>query len=218
MDHRRNKEEGAWQRKEDIGMSHNRAGTFMSVVAIVISLVLLNSQSLGAKTPQKDDVLPDITIPIPPSDADKDYLGLKEGAFFKIPQIKAEVVIIEIFSMYCPYCQREAPEVNRLYRLIEDDQELKGKIKLIGLGTGNTKFEVEVFKKNYNVPFPLVPDEDFSLHKDFGEVRTPYFFGIKISNDGTHRVFYSELGGLKGAEQFLRLMVKLSGLNRGGSK
>jgi peroxiredoxin len=205
-------------RSRCIGMSLNKMRIIVGVAMIAISLITVDSRSFGDTTPQKGDVLPDITIPVPQNNTDKDYLGLKAGAFFKIPQIKAEVVIIEIFSMYCPYCQREAPEVNRLYNLIEHNPGLKGKIKMIGLGPGNTKFEVQVFKKNYNVPFPLVPDEDFSLHKSFGEVRTPYFFGVKINNDGTHRVFYSELGGLQGAERFLGLMVKLSGLNPGGAQ
>jgi protein-disulfide isomerase len=113
-------------------MSHRKAGTLLSVVAIIVSLLLFNAQLFGAATPQKGDVLPDIKIPVPHNNNDKAYLGVEEGAFFTIPQIKAAVVIIEIFSMYCPYCQREAPEVNRLYSLIENDPRLKGKIKLSG--------------------------------------------------------------------------------------
>ena len=34
--------------------------------------------------------------------AAKDYLGLKGSDTFTMPQIKADTVIIEIFSMYCP--------------------------------------------------------------------------------------------------------------------
>ncbi|HUH65156.1 MAG TPA: hypothetical protein VLZ07_01875 [Syntrophales bacterium] len=59
--------------------------------------------------------------------------------------------------MYCPYCQREAPNVNDLFARIERDPALKGKIKIIGIGTGNTSCEVHVFKKQYNVPFSRLP-------------------------------------------------------------
>jgi thiol-disulfide isomerase/thioredoxin len=195
-----------------------RKGMLLGAAAIVVSLVLFNSQSFGMKTPQKGDALPHIRIPVPRGDADKNYLGLKEGEVFTIPQIKATVVIIEIFSMYCPYCQREAPEVNRLYALIENNPALKGKIKLMGLGMGNSKFEVEVFKKKYDVPFPLFPDEDFVFHKRFGEVRTPYFIGVRINDDGTHQVFYSKLGGFGEAEEFLQLVVQLARLSQRGTQ
>ncbi len=194
-------------------MNNKMKGIPISVATIVISLALLHCLAFGSKLPpEKGGVLPEIKIPVPVNAADRSYLGLKSIGFFKIPQIKAKIVIIEIFSMYCPYCQKEAPEINRLYSIIEGNPDLKDKIKLIGIGAGNSSFEVEVFKKKYNVPFPLIPDEDFSIHKCIGEVRTPYFLGVKINNDGTHRVFYSKLGEFKGAEPFLDLMLQLSGL------
>lgn len=199
-------------------MSYASKTIRMAMLALAFSLAFLATLSLATGPPQKGDTLPDIAIPVPYHATDKAYLGIAQGAFFKVPQIKAAVVIIEIFSMYCPYCQREAPEVNRLYTLIENNPALKGKIKLIGLGTGNTKFEVEVFRKNYTVPFPLVPDEDFTMHKGFGEVRTPYFIGVRINADGTHQVFYSKLGGFGAAEEFLKLVVQFSGLKEGGAQ
>jgi len=195
-------------------MNNKMKGVPISVATIAIFLALLHySLAFGSNVPPvKGDVLPDMKITVPQNATDRSYLGLERSGFFKIPQIKAKVVIIEIFSMYCPHCQREAPEINRLYSIIEGNQDLKDKIKLIGIGAGNSSFEVEVFKKKYNVPFPLFPDEDFSIHKCIGEVRTPYFLGVKINNDGTHRIFYSQLGKFKGAEPFLDLMLQLSRL------
>jgi len=186
----------------------------MTLATIVIFLALFHySLAFGSNVPPvKGDVLPEIKITVPQNATDRSYLGLEGKGFFKIPQIKATIVIIEIFSMYCPYCQKEAPEVNRLYSIIESNPDLKDKIKLIGIGAGNSSFEVEVYKKKYNVPFPLFPDEDFSIHKCIGEVRTPYFLGVKINDDGTHRIFYSQLGKFKGAESFLELMLRESGL------
>ena len=90
--------------------------------------------------------------------------------------------------------------------------DIKNKIKLIGIGAGNSSYEVEVFKKTYNVPFPLFPDKDFTIHKACGEVRTPYFMVVKINEDGTHQIVHTQLGNYPGAEPFLELVLKASGL------
>ena len=185
----------------------------MTLATVVIFFAFLHSLAFGSNAPPvKGDVLPNMKITVPQDAIDRSYLGLERSGTFTIPQIKATIVIVEIFSMYCPYCQKEAPEINRLYSIIEGNPNLKDKVKLIGIGAGNSSFEVGVYKKKYNVPFPLFPDEDFSIHKCIGEVRTPYFLGVKINDDGTHRIFYSQLGKFKGAESFLELMLRESGL------
>jgi peroxiredoxin len=102
--------------------------------------------------------------------------------------------------------------VNELYNAIQKRKDLKGKMKVIGIGAGNTPFEVDFFRKKYEVPFPMFSDEDLSVHKALGEVRTPYFIGVKINKDGSHEVFYSKLGGFKDSKKFLKLMEQLSGL------
>ncbi|UCD33959.1 MAG: TlpA family protein disulfide reductase [Desulfobacterales bacterium] len=185
----------------------------MIVVVLSGSLFLLtNLLFAGVGPPKTGELLPEITLSVPQETEHQKYLGLPDNGQFTIPQIKAEVVLIEFFSMYCPYCQDEAPRVNQFYSKIENNSDLKKKIRLIGIGVGNSSYEVNVFKKKYNIVFPLFSDADFSIHKLVGEVRTPYFIGVKIKQDGTHNIFYSKLGGMDDVDKFLSLIVQLSGL------
>jgi hypothetical protein len=83
---------------------------------------------------------------------------------------------------------------------------------MIGIGAGDSRYEVDVFKKTFNTPFPLFPDNDFTIHKALGDVRSPYFIVIKINKDGTHEVVHSELDSFEEAQTFLELIVTTSGL------
>ncbi|OGW42969.1 MAG: hypothetical protein A2Y66_03095 [Nitrospirae bacterium RBG_13_41_22] len=183
------------------------------IFLIIFSFFIFCSQSLFAvECPSEDGAFPETNLAIPQKAFDKDYLGIKGEGSFKLSDINARVVILEIFSMYCPYCQKEAPIVNELYQIINNRQDIKDKIKIIGIGAGNTPFEVEVFREQYNVPFPLFSDESFSIHKAVGDVRTPYFFVFRINPDGSNKIIYSKAGSFQDPNQFLDLIIKKSGL------
>lgn len=187
--------------------------TMMFFAVLAVCLFALNGALVAAEKPTiTGEVLAPIKLLVPQDPTAKNYLGLTGEGSFAISQIKAQVVLIEIFNMYCNNCQREAPRVNELYRLMNKDSKLKGKIKMIGIGVGNTPLEVEVFKKTYKVAFPLFPDTDYAIHKACGEVRTPYFIGVKIQADGSITVFLTKEGGFKDPAQFLKHTVTSSGL------
>jgi peroxiredoxin len=180
---------------------------------VALSFLVLSFPSFGQNTPPAEGgILPKITLPVPGDEGYRKYLGLKGAGTFLIPQTKAKVVLIEIFSMYCPHCQKDAPVVNDLYSRIMSDGALKDKLKLIGIGVGNSDFEIDFFRKQYGIKFPLFSDGDFSIHKVIGEVRTPYFIAVKINPKGTHKVVYSKLGSVGNPDEFLKKIRNLAGL------
>jgi len=192
-------------------MKKTAAFIFAAILCFTLSYQVAQA---GNRTPAKGESFPDIALVMPDKPCDKDYLGLKGTNTFKISQVSADVVILEIFSLYCPYCQREAPLVNQLYDMIDKRTDIKNRVKIIGIGAGNTLFEVGIFRNQYNIQFPLVPDEPFAVHKAIGEVRTPHFFVVKINTDGSNSIIYSNVGSIKDLNQFLDMIVQDSGLKQ----
>ena len=188
--------------------------SFISVIGIIF---LIASQT-SAFDRQIGELLLDIELPVPGEKAHQSYLGLDAPGMtgnkknFKVSEIKTKIVLVEIFSMYCPHCQKDAPNMNSLFKMIQQNEKYKNKIKIIGIGAGNSDFEVNFFRKNYNVEFPLFSDGDFSIHKRLGEVRTPYFIGVKIHQNAQAEIFMSEPGGGKAPEKFLDFIIKKSNL------
>jgi peroxiredoxin len=187
----------------------------MIFLTIFLSLSFLRlSVHAGEVMPAKGDIFPKISLTMPERADAREYLGLTGNGSFRISQIKADVLIIEIFSMYCPYCQKEAPLVNDLYRIISEKPALEDKIKIIGIGAGNTPFEVDVFRNKYDIHFPLFSDESFAVHKAVGEVRTPCFFVLRTNAGGPGTVVYSKVGTIEDPNRFLEFIMKETGLQK----
>ena len=77
-------------------------GTISKYLAIFLGILLASAGLAWAASqpPAVGGQLPEFRLPVPQSDEHRQYLGLAGKDVFKITEISAEVVIIEIFSMY----------------------------------------------------------------------------------------------------------------------
>ncbi|WP_319523369.1 TlpA disulfide reductase family protein [uncultured Desulfosarcina sp.] len=180
---------------------------------VVLCFLTIPAVASAGKAPAVGDQLENLRLPTPESTDTRTYLGLPPGESFPVTAITGKILVIEIFSMYCPHCQREAPAVNRLYQAIQDSGTLRDRVRMIGIGVGNSTFEINHFRKHYSIPFPLFPDEDFSVHKAIGEVRTPFFIIIALGPDGKGRILWTKSGSMGELETF---MARLNDLARDG--
>jgi protein-disulfide isomerase len=166
----------------------------------------------GNKMSKEIKPVPAIELPVPQSESDKSYLGVSGTGTFMVSKITSQILIIEFFSFYCPHCQRVAPLVDKVYREIESRPEIRGKIKIIGIGLANSAKEVSLFKKQFSVPFPLFPDNDIRVARKLSVLGTPTFIALRANDKGVQEQFYFYPGAFDDASQFLTEVVKLSGL------
>lgn len=180
--------------------------------AALLALLIFCTPALAQK-PKVGDVLPDLTIKAAPQTAEAAYLGLPEDAkSFRLSQIKAEALLVEIFSMYCPHCQAEAKPLNRVFeRLLTMPQGQK--LKFLGLGAGNSAYEVDTFRMLYQIPMPLFQDGDYELLKAFGTTNTPTYLVLKPLPGGKGlKVLFLQEGRFEDEQTFLDLVLRASGV------
>lgn len=169
------------------------------------------SEAPGACPLPRGQAFPDVHLAGTLTAAQAACLGLASTRTpIPIGDIRAEVLIVEVFSMYCPFCQKEAPVVNELRERIAS-RGLADRIKIIGLGVGNSDLEVDVFRKKYGVSFPLFSDADFTVHKAVGQVGTPYFYVLRRTDGGPFAVLESNLGCMASPEAFLDSILRALG-------
>ncbi len=181
------------------------------VIYLLLLLAMVSAvPAYGSDTAAAPEILPEITLTVPENDFYKKYLGLtgKTGENFALTDIQADILLIELFSMYCPFCQNEAPNVNELYEKMEDVSRKGPVVKIIGLGASNSQFEVEHFKETYNVPFPLFPDQDMTMYKALGGEGTPGFIGCRLDNGQKATIVLRNSGGFYSADDFLQELLE----------
>jgi hypothetical protein len=158
----------------------------------------------------------DIPLPGPSSAADAAYLGLEESmGAFRMDQIKAEVLVVEVFDMYCRFCQGMAPKVDEVYEL-NLRSGFASEVKMIGIGRMNTALEVATFKEKYKVKFPLFPDNDLSITKALRaqDEGTPHFMVIKMAPGGPVEVVHTFTGVFEDPKGFYDVILERSSLRK----
>ena len=181
-----------------------------SIILVMCSAVLCSVNTFAA--PERTaEPLPDFVLPVPGEEAHLTYLGLDSGSgTFTVADIDADIVLIELFSMYCPFCQEEAPLINELFELMNDLPESGPSVKIIGIGASNSEFEVNHFRSTYNVQFPMFPDQDMAIYKVLSGAGTPGFIGVRLFAGETPVIVLRQSGGFYSKEDFLAQLIEFA--------
>jgi thiol-disulfide isomerase/thioredoxin len=183
----------------------------VSLFVLCHGLLIANAAAPGKKIIGPGDIMPDHAFRYTLPSQDREYLGIRQGFFsflgareFSIQNIPAEIIVVEFFNIYCTSCQAQAPVLNAVYKAITQNSALQEKVRFIGIGVGNNSREIEQFKKDKQVVFPLIPDTDFSFYNAVGDPGgTPFTVIAKRTSQGI-TVLSSNLGLIKDPDVFVQ--------------
>ncbi len=180
--------------------------TFLFCKVLVVFALFLPAYAVSEE-------MPELSLITPESKVDREYLGLETQPqeVFHVDDIKADILVIELFSMYCPYCQAEAPLVNDFHELASAKKSEGITIKMLGLGASNTEFEVQQFKNIYQLMFPVLPDKSLEMYDKLKGEGTPGFVVVRLKEGEKPQIVLSRSGGFESAESFLATLLEASG-------
>ena len=138
------------------------------------------------------DFFPDFSFPLTLPRGEMEYLGLPtkflglvKGDTFTLKEIKADLVVVEYMNKYCFSCQLQAPVMNQVYETVGKDPQLRGRVKFLGIGAGNNQIEVDSFKAEKKIPFPIIPDSKFLAYEAIGDPgATPFTLLVRRTDSG----------------------------------
>jgi thiol-disulfide isomerase/thioredoxin len=149
------------------------------------------------------DFFPKTSFPNVLTPEDKKYLGVGVKKTFSTDEIHSDLVVIKFLNTNCTYCIRLLPTFKEIYRLVEENQNLKAKTRMIGIGAGDTFLEIEELKKKHPVPYPVVADPEFKAHKAVGEPRVPFIVVARKDKQKQWVVATVNVGLIFSAEHFI---------------
>jgi peroxiredoxin len=140
------------------------------------------------------------TLPPPDSGQTQTYLGLDSMKQFKVSDIRAKIVVIEVMNSLCRACQANSPIMNEVYKTIQADSDLTD-VKVIAIAIADDKTSVETFKKQFKTPFPILADEKSEIMRSMSLRDTPTT--IVVSTEDA-KVLFTQVGVIPDADAFVK--------------
>lgn len=188
-------------------IASGKKGRLMGKKRLILAFILFLSISLSYGPALGETKPLGFAIPFPDliftqslSREDQIYLGVPPRTIFSFQEIHGNLILVEFLNTYCVTCQKQAPAFNEVYSSIERDPRFKGKVKMIGIAAGNNLNEVQIFKKAYNIPYPILSDAKFDAHATVGSPRTPFSIWVRRDAQGNSIVVSTHLGLIDSAK------------------
>ena len=152
-------------------------------ILIIVNLLGCGPKDKREKPPGVGEKCPDIKVDYQLSSQDAQHLGITSRKEFNFREISGDLIILEVLNVYCANCRTQTTVMNELYYKIQNEPDLKDKIKILAIAAGNQEWETEFFKKTFDVPYPVIPDSEYEITNKLGVFKTPFHLIIRKTGD-----------------------------------
>ena len=98
-----------------------------------------------------------------------------------IEDLDASMVVLVVFDLYCPACQKSA---GNMKRLAEQVSTAFPTVPVVGIGSGDTAFETRKFREKFKLPFVCISDREETVSDYYQVERTPSVIVLTKSGEG----------------------------------
>lgn len=137
---------------------------------------------------QRGDLFPGLPLKTYNDPRDSLYLQTKADGTFYLKDINADLILVEIMNINCGSCRMQAPVYNKLYQLIESDPEIRGRVKMMSIASGNRNKHIRLYRDHFKVPYPVIEDPEFDIYDAIGRTPTPLAVYVRIDHENNRGI------------------------------
>jgi cytochrome c biogenesis protein CcmG/thiol:disulfide interchange protein DsbE len=110
-------------------------------------------------------------VNLEPRPANDFTLNLFDGGSVRLSDLRGQVVVINFWASWCPPCRQEAPDLNRVWAELQDED-----VVFLGLNVWDDRDNALGFINEYNVSYSNGVTEEGAVAVDFGVRGIPETF------------------------------------------
>jgi len=137
---------------------------------------------------QRGNLFPDLPLKVPNDPRNSEYLETKANATFRLKDLNADLVLVEIMNINCGSCRKQAPVYNKLYDLIESNPDIRGRVKMMSIASGNQDKYIQLYRDHFKVPYPVIEDPKFDMYNAIGRTPTPLAVYVRIDHENNRGI------------------------------
>ncbi len=118
---------------------------------------------------------------------------MNDGSVVRTADLKGQPSVVVLFSVDCPDCRHQLPEIQRLWNMNKGDSLIQGqRIPIVLIARKCMAEDIEPFWKFAELTMPYSPQPDRKVYSRFAPSRIPRIYISDAS--ATIRVAYADTG------------------------